>query len=348
MLDEPSVAEERIKLQEQLQGSPDDPERNFNYARFCIRNGDFHEAGPYLDKALLAEPGNRLYLQQRLSLHRTLAEHARAIEIGQRLLAMEAGDGVVWSQVAGAQAGVKQWDDAIKSSRKAIELLPKQVVLREEHHHLLREAGRWDDLIRFLEETKAERLEMPHLDVWMAQALADADRHRDALQAYRKLAEVKPEEWLFWGKIALLSERLGLPGEAEEARERLRGLSRIGKALPFTREEVKHGEVTLSVLELPPTPEEESTRYMFTHGQAGGGFRETVAELEVRKAKGKPWEPAQLEQGARYFVLSCRRGPRIGYLAVFAKQPDYGQVRQLVLNYLDKNREPSVYPADDE
>jgi tetratricopeptide (TPR) repeat protein len=303
--EDPAITAERNQWKERLKEKPDDAPLNYLYAEFCRKQDAHEEAKIHGEKALAAEPENPNYQGFMVTIYLNLREFAPALELTRRRVQKDPQNPWLWSLMASAQEGLGKMDDAIASSRNAIRLLPKERILRTDHVQLLRGAQRPDEILKFVEETKAEDPGFPNLDGWKFAALKDTGRYEEALEIARMRAEKESDDVRNWEQVAMLLDLLNKTKEADEVRDRIREIGRQGKASFFTREITQRGPLHLIVNEsLAPSDQPDRYKFTFFLHQNGVYWDNAQVYLRLDPAKGEAREPAGIKPGDNYYLLA--------------------------------------------
>jgi tetratricopeptide (TPR) repeat protein len=134
----------------------------------CVAAGDFHEqqaAGPDVspaDQSRLRETARKAY-QQAISidpdyvpayqalahLYTVMGDHQHALATYQKILKKHPKDAVLWYDLGMCQSQHKEWDAALESLRKAVELDPENRPYISTLAYGLARAGRFDESLGY-------------------------------------------------------------------------------------------------------------------------------------------------------------------------------------------------------
>ena len=100
-------------------------QQNLIKAKRCHQDGEWTQAQYYYELVLRQEPENFICLANLAHLLNKLKKFIEAEDICRRLLRRQNTNAHVWYNLAAAQFGQRQWDDALDSIREALLQKPK-------------------------------------------------------------------------------------------------------------------------------------------------------------------------------------------------------------------------------
>jgi tetratricopeptide (TPR) repeat protein len=160
---------------------PEDPTAWYNKGVSLSILKEYLKAIECLDKAIGADPRERT-LWYRKGVHHTAA-FSRADPFNIKAKALD---------------HLGEYDDAIKSYDKVIEIEPRNVEAHYSKGHILGQLGKYDEAIRCFD--KAIEIEPRNVDARIAKGL-DLDKlhkHEEAIIYYDKALEIKPDNAIAW------------------------------------------------------------------------------------------------------------------------------------------------------
>ncbi len=160
-----------------------------------IYTGEGRNVGELLKQAATAHPGN-YRIQQALGLYEVLRGHfADAEQLLRVCTQIEADDPLSWHWLAMAQEGRWKLKEALESSRRALELRPRNLRMRLQHIYLLVINGRQEEAI---EAAKEGQMHHP-LSAEMRRALGYAqlrnDQPEESFHGYQEAAALNEQDY---------------------------------------------------------------------------------------------------------------------------------------------------------
>ena len=134
--------------------------------------------------------------------------------------------------VAAEYAAQGRWAEASREIELAVRREPRDPELRRQAAAIYRETGQPTEAIRHLEASI--QLTPADPEIWIA--LGDLEKGRENIQdayvAYRRAAELAPDDLRAVSGLALTADSLGFEDEAEQAYERWSELERGDRVIP--------------------------------------------------------------------------------------------------------------------
>ena len=134
--------------------------------------------------------------------------------------------------IAAEYAAQGRWLEASREIELAVRRDPRDPDLRHQAAGIYREAGRPADAVRHLEA--AIQITPADPEIWIE--LGDLEKGRENIQdayvAYRRAAELAPDDLRAVSGLALTADSLGFEDEAEQAYERWNELERGEVVIP--------------------------------------------------------------------------------------------------------------------
>ena len=185
-------------LLQAVQGGDSDQEirRLLELQKISTERGDADQASVYLQRILKLAEGNPEMLQGVAGALRQQEQYAKAIEIYQKILAIDPDFSMAYAGMGGAFLELERYEEAIKSLERSIELhpIPPLATTRLILMGLAAsELGRPADATQYYERAvELDPRDTDALDL-LASARFEDKRYEDALRLYKSMRDGNPE-----------------------------------------------------------------------------------------------------------------------------------------------------------
>ena len=140
----------------------------------------------------------------------------RAIDLGERALALDESDATVHSQLAYLFTMIRQFDRAVLHANRALALDPNSYVVLQNSGLTLAYSGRPEDAIPLFQKAiRLDPLSITHPYMHLSMAYRMVGRYDAAVEKARKAVEGNPKNFLAW---VILTASCILSGQEEEGR----------------------------------------------------------------------------------------------------------------------------------
>lgn len=166
---------------------------NVSGDRFYNR-GDLDSAAEEYRQALTVDPENINIINSLGACYGQMERPAEAAELFEKAVRLAPEDYMTWFNLGQVKQRLGSHEEALPALKRAIEINPQDFAVRFALGRLYLTQGRYRRAAGILEKASRSPDVRPGLYRWLGEALAGADRPREAIRAFKKAVKANPDD----------------------------------------------------------------------------------------------------------------------------------------------------------